>query len=319
MSPINRRKFLGSAAALAGSAALATTHTARAADPATESSGAQQSATDQARESEQAEELGSLGRTPHTRFAVNVEMWWTRLPFLERVERAAEWGFPAIEFWPWQNKDIDALADLCQSRDIEVAQFTAWGFVPGMNNPVNHERFIQAIEKGCETAARLKCRKMTVVGGDDQRGMTQAEMHEQIIVALKRAAPLAEAADVMLILEPMNIRVDHKGHCLYGSPDAVRICREVGSSHVKINWDLYHMQISEGDLCGRLREGFDQVGYLQLADHPGRNEPGTGEVHYNRVLREAYELGYRDYVGLELRPKTDELAAARAVAAADVW
>ncbi len=117
----------------------------------------------------------------------------------------------------------------------------------------------------------------------------------------------------------MNIRVDHKGHCLYGSPDAVRICREVNSPMVKINWDLYHMHISEGDLCGHLKEGFDQVGYLQLADHPGRNEPGTGEIHYPRVLRQAYELGYRGYVGLECRPATTELAAAQAVAKADVW
>ena len=130
---------------------------------------------------------------------------------------------------------------------------------------------------------------------------------------------VAEKHEVMLILEPMNGRVDHPGHCLYGSADALRICREVDSPMVKINWDLYHMQISEGDLCGHLREGFDQIGYLQLADHPGRNEPGTGEVHYNRVLKEAFDLGYRDYVGLECRPKTTELAAAQGVAAADHW
>jgi hydroxypyruvate isomerase len=144
-------------------------------------------------------------------------------------------------------------------------------------------------------------------------------MHENIITALKRVAPIAEAEKVMLILEPMSIRVDHKGHCLYGSPAAVRICREVNSPMVKINWDLYHMHISEGDLCGHLKEGFDQVGYLQLADHPGRNEPGTGEIHYPRVLRQAYELGYRDFVGLECRPKAAELDAAKAVAQADQW
>ena len=79
------------------------------------------------------------------------------------------------------------------------------------------------------------------------------------------------------------------------------------------------MQITEGDLCGHLKEGFDQIGYLQLADHPGRNEPGTGEINYNRVLREAKELGYDTYVGLECRPKTTEEAAAKGVAAADVW
>jgi hydroxypyruvate isomerase len=79
------------------------------------------------------------------------------------------------------------------------------------------------------------------------------------------------------------------------------------------------MHITEGDLCRRLGEGFDQVGYLQLADNPGRNEPGTGEVHYNRVLRAAKELGYDGYVGLECRPLDGELTAARRVAAADVW
>lgn len=295
MSKFDRRTlFLGATAAMASTARLAHAQNA-------------------------AEDVSQLGRTPHTRFAVNVEMWWTGLDFLERIKRAAAFGFPAIEFWPWRDRDVEGIASLTEELGIEIAQFTAWPFRPGMNDPAHHDAVVKEIEASCQTAKRLKCKMMTVVGGDDQPGMTQEEMHAHIITALKRAAPVAEAHEVMLILEPMNIRVDHKGHCLYGSPAAARICREVNSTHVKINWDLYHMQISEGDLCGRLRDGFDQVGYLQLADHPGRNEPGTGEVHYNRVLRQAYELGYRGYVGLECRPKTTELAAAQAVARADVW
>jgi hydroxypyruvate isomerase len=291
---LSRRQFVGSSLALAGTAGLA---------------GAQDAP----------EEARHLGKTPHTKFAVNVEMWWARQPFLKRIQNAAALGFAAVEFWPWQNKDLDAVAELTQKLGVEVAQFTAWGFRPGLNEPRNHDAFVQAIVDGCAVAKKLRCRKMTVVGGDDVRGMTQPEMHENIITGLKRAAPIAEEHDVMLILEPMNIRVDHKGHCLYGSAPAIRICEAVGSSHVKINWDLYHMQISEGDLCGHLRDGIEWVGYLQLADNPGRNEPGTGEVHYNRVLKEAYDRGYRDYVGLECRPKTNELAAAKAVAAADTW
>ncbi len=292
--PIARRTFFGSALALAGGAALASRVQA-------------------------ADATASLGHTPHTKFAVNVEMWFKKLPFLERLRAAAALGFPAVEFWPYENKDIDATKRLCDELKIEIAQFTAWGFSPGMNNPKNHDKLVKKIDEACQVAKRLDCPKMCVVGGDDQPGMTQAEMHENIITALKKVAPIAEQYDVMLILEPMNIRVDHKGHCLYGSPAAVRICREVNSKAVKINWDLYHMHISEGDLCGHLKEGFDQVGYLQLADHPGRHEPGTGEIHYNRVLRQAYELGYRGYVGLECNPSTTELAAAEAVAKADVW
>lgn len=268
-----------------------------------------------------ADENRGIGKTPHTKFAVNIEMWWTKLPFLDRIRQTAALGFPAVEFWPWNNKDLDATLRLTQELNVEIAQFTAWGFKPGLNNPKNHKAFVKAVQEGCAVARKLKCRKMTVVAGDDQPGMTQEQMHENVITGLKLAAPIAEEADVMMILEPMNIRVDHKGHCLYGSAPAIRICDEVKSSHVKINWDLYHMQITEGDLCGHLAEGMKakQIGYLQLADHPGRHEPGTGEVHYNRVLRQAYELGYRDYVGLECRPKEGELAAAKRVAQADRW
>lgn len=306
MAGIDRRAFMRTGATLAGAASFV-------AGGGGESPGAERVG--------ERESAGSSqpGKTPHTRFAVNVEMWWPKLPFLERLRQAAALGFPAVEFWPYENKEIDAVAALAKELHLDIAQFTAWGFVPGMNDPAQEDKFVAKIDAACDIAHRWKCPKMTVVAGNDQPGMTQQQMHAQVIKALKRAAPIAEQAKVMLILEPMNIRVDHAGHCLYGSPPAVHICREVGSPYVKINWDLYHMQITEGDLCGRLKEGFDQVGYLQLADHPGRHEPGTGEVHYNRVLKQAYDLGYRGYVGLECRPATTELAAARAVAAADVW
>lgn len=264
------------------------------------------------------EDTSSIGKTPHTKFAVNVEMWWKKLPFVERLKQSAALGFPAVEFWPYEGKNLDEVAKTCQELNLAIAQFTAWGFSPGMNDPKNHERLVKKITEACQVAKKINCPMMTVVGGNDQPGMTQAEMHENIIKGLKLVAPIAEDNEIMLILEPMNIRVDHKGHCLYGSTDAVRICREVNSKFVKINWDLYHMQLSEGDLCGRLKDGFDQVGYLQVADTPGRHEPGTGEINYARVLRHAQELGYRGYVGLECNP-TEELAAARAVAQTDVW
>lgn len=270
---------------------------------------------------EAGEDVSKIGKTPHTKFAVNIEMWYRKLPFLDRIKMAAKYGFPAVEFWPWQGKDIDATAALCKELGIEIAQFTAWGFEPGMNDPKNHAAVVKAVEEGCAIAKKLNCKLMTVVGGNDQPGMTQTQMHDNIIKGLKLAAPIAEANDVTLILEAMNIRVDHKGHCLYGSAPSIRICQAVGSSHVKINWDLYHMHITEGDLCGHLKEGLaaKQIGYLQLADHPGRNEPGTGEIHYNRVLKEAFDLGYRGFVGLECSPKTTEHAAAVAVAKADIW
>lgn len=301
MKTSSRRKFLEAAVAGAAAPALiAATGTSSAADPANE-------------------EISNIGKTPHTRFAVNIEMWFTKLPFIKRMEAAAALGFPAVEFWPLAGKDINAVSDKAAELKIEIAQFTAWGFKPGLNNPANHPEFIKAVDASCKAAKKMRCKLMTVVGGDDQPGMSKKQMHKNIIEGLRLAAPIAESNGIVMILEPMNIRVDHKGHCLYGSPPAIEICREVDSPSVKINWDLYHMQITEGDLCGRLKDGFDHVGYLQLADHPGRHEPGTGEINYSRVLRAAHELGYRGFVGLECRPRDNELAAARRVAAADVW
>lgn len=259
------------------------------------------------------------GKTKNTRFAVNVEMWWGRLPFLKRLEAAAAIGYPAVEFWPWQRKPIDRAAETCKKLGLEVAQFTAWGFRPGLNDPKNHGRFVDAIGKGCEAAKKLDCKLMTVVAGDDIPGVPQEKMHEAVIAGLKKAAPVAEKAGVTLILEPMNVRVDHKGHCLYGSAPAIAICEAVGSEYVKINWDLYHMQITEGDLCRRLRQGKKWIGYVQVADNPGRNEPGTGEIDYSRVLRQVKAIGYTGYVGLECRPKRGEGQAAMNIYRADQW
>ena len=262
------------------------------------------------------------GRTKNTKFAVNVEMWWRKeKDFQKKLESAAALGFPAVEIWPWENKDVNAVAETAERLGLHIAQFTAWGFKPGMNDAKNHDLLVEKIEKGCEVAKKWKCPLMTVVAGDDIPGVSQEKMHDTVIAGLKKVAPIAEKHNVTLILEPMNIRVDHKGHCLYGSAPTLKIIKAVGSKFVKINWDLYHMHITEGDLCGHLKEGFaaDAIGYIQLADHPGRNEPGTGEINYSRVLKELKTLKYDGYVGLELVPKGTEEAAAQAVHAADSW
>jgi hydroxypyruvate isomerase len=298
-----RRLFLKSSAVLAATAGLA-------------------QAAPQQREAQPQqgkEDVSRLGRTAHTRFAVNLEMWWGRIPFLERIDQAARLGFQAIEFWPWENKDIKAVAAACQKHKIEIAQFTGWGFRPGLNEPKNHDEFVKRIARGCEVCEQLNCRMMCVVAGDDVRGLTQAQMHQNVIDGLRRAVPIVEKRNITLILEPMNIRVDHKGHCLYGSEPTLRIIKAVGSRHVKMLADLYHLQITEGDLCGHIRDNLESVAYYQVADHPGRNEPGTGEVHYPRVFKQLHDLGYRGYVGLECRPRGSEVDAARAVNRADQW
>ncbi|MBL8862525.1 MAG: TIM barrel protein [Planctomycetes bacterium] len=253
-----------------------------------------------------------------TNFACNIEMWgFGTNDHAERIRRAADLGFRGVEFWPWRGKDLDALDKARRETGVTIAQFLGWGFSPGLNESKNHEAFVQEIEAGCEAAKRLEVTKMLVIAGQDVPGLTKAEMHQNVADGLKRAVPVLEQHDIMLVLEPLNRRRDHKGHCLNNSPDAIAICKQVGSKHVKIAWDLYHLQIDEGDLCGRMREGFDEIGYFQFADHPGRHEPGTGEISYARVFKEAHDLGYTGWFGAECSPLEGERKAAERLAATD--
>jgi hydroxypyruvate isomerase len=316
---IDRRTLLKSAAALSA-AAWSSVAVARAiAGEASTSPAGSGQPTRPSSAAAAGESLRGLMRTPHTRFVANLELWWGKLPFIERFRAAAALGFSAVEFWPWQGKDIAAIASITKELVLTVAQFGAWSAEPALNDPKNRAAFIAAIEESCGVARRLGAKAMCVHGGVNTSGLTREQMHANIIAALKEAAPIAEKSGVTLLLEPMNNRVDHRNTCLTGSEAPVRICRAVGSPNVKVLWDLYHVHIEEGDLCGHLRDGFDQLGYVHLADYPGRHEPGTGEINYRRILQELHQLGYRGYVGVECRPATDEATAARAVAAMDTW
>lgn len=242
--------------------------------------------------------------------AVNIEMWFEG-DFVSRIERAHELGFPAIEFWTWRDKDLDAGAALLRKHGMTATQFTAWGFGKEVNHPdFPVERFVEGIETCCEVAARLPgCELMTVVAGDNIEGLSKAEMHEALIRKLKAAVPVLERHGKTIILEPMN-PFNHPDHCLYGSVDGIAICEAVGSAHVKLNWDLFHMQRYEGNLIDAMRRGWPWIGYLQFADSPDREEPGTGEVNYRAVFEAAKELGYALPLGAECLPSGGDAARA---------
>jgi hydroxypyruvate isomerase len=260
------------------------------------------------------------GKTPHTPFAVNLEMWF-RGAMEKRVEDAAALGFPSVEFWPYQDRDIDAIAKALESHQMTCSQFTAWGFGTELNNPqAGPERFQKAIEESCLVAEKLPgCDLFTVVLGNNIKELSKEAMHAAAVEKIKTVVPLLEKHKKTIIIEPMN-PYNHPGHCLYGSADGIAVCKAVGSEWVKLNWDFFHMQRFEGNLIDNLRKGIDYVGYLQLADSPDRNEPGTGEVNYTELFKVIQELGYKRPVGLECSPKGgDVVRAAKRIYAADTW
>ncbi len=259
-------------------------------------------------------------RPTRTRFAVQLETWFTNLGFEERIIRSAEFGFRAFEFDDWQGRDMGRVARVSHEMSLAVARFSAWGpGRPPICDPAHHEAFEAGVRRACEIAGGLGARALSIVAGDAPPGSSPAGRRAAVLAACRRVVPIAEEAGVVLVLEPLNTRVDHPGHSLVGSEAGVSLCREVDSPALKLCWDLYHMQISEGDLCGHLEQGFDQLGHVQLADHPGRHEPGTGEIAFPRVLRQLFELGYQGFVGLDCSPRDDTETAARRVMAADAW
>ena len=255
---------------------------------------------------------GIIGDPTLRRFACNVESWWTEIDFMERFERAAESGFRAIEFWHYDSpgRDVNRIAATCKALELDVIQFTGWG-APSLADEANHAEFAEGIMRAIDVAVVLDAPMFTVVGHQVVDGIDQQTSVKNIQRALEGVAPLLESAGRMAILEPFN-PVDHEGHFLNGSRDALSLCRAINSPAVKINWDLYHMQLTEGNLIASLRDGSDQLGYVQIADVPGRHQPGTGEIHYTHVFAALDEIGYEGPIGLECWPESGD--AERAVA-----
>jgi hydroxypyruvate isomerase len=255
-------------------------------------------------------------------YAVNVEMTWPNLPFLDRLRKVKEAGFSHYEFWPWRGKDIDGILRLNQELGLTTAQFSASpvkGFGHGITNPdpTRIQEFEDEIKTAVDVAKKLSVKKICVVAGEETKGYSRAEQTKAVIQCLKAGARIVEPEGITIILEPLNILVDHPRQLIVTSAQGAEVLEAVGSPNVKMLFDIYHQQISEGNLSGNIRKYRNLIGYFQLADHPGRHEPKTGEINYAHVLRTIHALGYRDPIGMEMTPKGDPIAAFRALREVD--
>jgi hydroxypyruvate isomerase len=145
--------------------------------------------------------------------------------------------------------------------------------------------------------------------------LSAEDKRQSVLDGLKALAPLAKEAGVTLVLEPLNVYVDHPGYFLNRSSVGLDLVRAVGSPYIKLLYDIYHMQVMEGNIIDTLTRNLDLVGHVHVADVPGRHEPGTGELHYANIFRALREAGYDGYVGFEFEPTVpSEQAAAAALA-----
>ncbi len=235
------------------------------------------------------------------RLAASAEMLFVGLPFPERVRRIAGHGFE-VEIWDWTAKDLDALA----RTGATFSSMT--GYVTGsLADPDGAEELLRSASRSLEVAARLDCPRLNVHGtGLDDRGLpvvpvtaVTPAMWLTAARTLARLAALGERAGRVFTLENLNTAVDHPGTPFGRVADTIALVEAVGSPHLRLNLDLYHAQIGEGDLIRLVERALPLVGEIQVADVPGRTEPGTGEVNYPAVAAALGRLGYDGVVALE--------------------
>jgi hydroxypyruvate isomerase len=240
---------------------------------------------------------------PVPKISACIEMLFREVEFNDRPARAAECGCDAVEFWGHGNKDIPAFMAACRDAGLPVA--CCGGTGASLVDPGTEEKATADLRASIALAKEHGIPTLIATTGQEIEGLRRDTQHANIVKRLKAVAEEAGSAGVTLVLEPLNIKVDHKGYYLDTSAEGLEILQEVGSPAVKLLYDIYHQQITEGDLIRTLTSNVERIGHVHLADHPGRGEPGTGEINCRNVVRALGEAGYAGYVGLEYRPEGD--------------
>jgi hydroxypyruvate isomerase len=242
--------------------------------------------------------------------AVCSEMVFTDLPIIDRIRRIDGMGF-AVEIWSWHDKDLAALA-------ATGARFTSMtGYLRGdLIDPATADEVVRTAELSIKTAetlgvSRLNLHTAELVEGKAARPRfrTAGEMWATAIRTLERIGELGAAAGVTFCVENLNTIVDHPGVPLARAKDTLALVEGVGHPNVKMMLDLYHAQIGEGNLIELVRRCGDAIGEIQVADVPGRCEPGTGEINYRAIARALREIGFARTVGMEAWASGDSAAA----------
>jgi hydroxypyruvate isomerase len=243
------------------------------------------------------------------KFAANLSFFYQDVPLLERIAKAAADGFGAVEYVSPYELDKSAIADALAAANIKQALFNlpAGDWAAGERGmgclPDRIEEFKRGVDTAVAYARALDCPTVNCLAGLAPAGADQALLDETLAANLAYAAPRLADAGVTLVMEPIN-RIDMPTYHVATTAHAERIMEMVGVDNLKIQYDFYHMQIMQGDLVRTFERLFDRIGHVQVADNPGRNEPGTGEINYGFIFSELDRLGYAGWVGCEYKPRT---------------
>ncbi|CAM5424676.1 Hydroxypyruvate isomerase OS=Afipia felis OX=1035 GN=hyi PE=3 SV=1 [Afipia felis] len=247
------------------------------------------------------------------RFAANLTMLFNEVPFMERFAAAAKAGFKGVEYlFPYDFAAEDLAKQLSTHGLTQVLHnLPAGDWGKGERGiaifPDRVDEFKAGVTKAISYAKALKCSQLNCLVGVLPQGADAKKAHDTLVSNLKFAASALKNEGIKLLIEPINTR-DIPGFFLTHTKQALALIDEVGSDNLYDQYDIYHMQIMEGDLARTIEANLAKIAHIQLADNPGRNEPGTGEINYPFLYGFLDKIGYKGWIGAEYKPKTDTVA-----------
>jgi len=246
-------------------------------------------------------------------FAANLTMLFTELPFMERFAAAREAGFDSVEYlfpYPYEKEDLAAALTVHGLRQV-LHNLPAGNWDAGERGIACHPdrvaEFREGVARAIQYAIALKCPQLNCLAGKVPAGVEREHAHITFVGNLRFAAAALKENGIRLLIEPIN-PFDIPGFFLTRTDQALAVIDEVGSDNLFLQYDIYHAQRAEGELAGTLGRHLDRIAHIQLADNPGRNEPGTGEIHYAWLFKHIDALGYTGTIGCEYKPKTTTTA-----------
>jgi len=250
-----------------------------------------------------------------------IDTLYTELPWERRFAAAGADGFDCVEFWDWRGIDLRATRRHADEAGIWISGFNGDADF-SLVDPGHRQSYLDCLKQSLEAAKILNAPSVTIHSNALGEGGVVVNHYDELpdsvklcamYETLRRSAELAREYGLTLHLEALNVYTDHAGNYLKYTKTGAEIIRLIGSPHLKLLYDAYHMQLNEGRLCDTLSAYIDCVGHVHIADAPGRHEPGTGEINYANVLGHLRRLGYRDAVGCELFPAQDTATAVAAI------
>lgn len=232
--------------------------------------------------------------------------------FNDALQLVKSCGISAFEFWGWWDKDLDSLMTARDAHGLEIAACCT-RFI-SLVDPAMRSDYLQGLEQSIEAAKQLGTNMLISQVGDFRPGINRPDQHQSLVDGLKAAAPMLETAGVTLVIEPLNELVDHAGYYLIRSDEAFDIIDEVNSPNVKVVFDIYHQQISEGHLIHNIVTNISKIGHFHSAGNPGRNELTHGEINYPPIFEAIRATSYDGHVGLEYWPLKHPEVGLRSVA-----